>query len=131
MSNPTTATTLNPTSPAAALQRHWLGQSADGDAQILRDFLRLAASDSRLYGYTIPGPIAGDPAVRTITGEATTTARGVLEALYPAGVPLFTYAAALALDAIEATPGINANAIPEDYRFEGTDEDSDPEVHRG
>ena len=128
MSNPTTATTLNPTSPAAALQRHWLGQSADGDAQIRRDWLRLAASDSDLYELAIPGQIAHDPAVRTITGEATSTARGVLEALYPAGVPPFAYAAALALDAIEATPGINADAIPEDYRFEGTDEDSDPEV---
>jgi len=48
----------------------------------------------------------------------------VLEALYPAGEPLFAYAAAMALDALSDTPGRNTAGFDDEERFAPSQEET-------
>ncbi len=113
-----------PDSPGAALQRYWLQKTEPGDAQILRTFLAETRRDTRLLKTSVPGFLVDEGPVRSVAGVGAGMAcTGVMAALYPEGAPRFAYAAAMALDAIEGTPDLNADAIPEDCRFEDDDED--------
>ncbi len=104
--------------PFAALNRYWDGVNIPGDAQLMRTHLTDARGNYELLTEQIDDSLAAptDPDAKGIFLFA-------LSDMYPDEIPFFCYALALALDDLEGTPWLNADAIPAPYRYLIDEED--------
>jgi hypothetical protein len=104
--------------PFAALNRYWYGVNIPGDTQLMRTHLANAQGSYEHLSEEIDADLAdaADPDAKGIFIFA-------LSDIYPGEVPFFCYAIALALDDLEGTPGLNANAIPAEWQIRIDEED--------
>lgn len=103
---------LDPRSPAAALQRHWLKATKRRDAEILGQYLLDLTTPPGIPWEELDPALADLPELREALGlPPGCQAFLVLRALYPEGCSSFGRAAALALDLIEGTPGYNVGNV--------------------
>lgn len=107
-------------SPAMALYRHWLGMSDTEDRWKLIEIVNLPPG---CFGQVpIPGALV-DFAVRQLAGVAPgASAHSALAAMYGGKVPTFKMAAALALGAMDETPGRWVAIVPEEDRWDREEE---------
>ncbi len=115
---------LPATAPALALRRHWLGQSLPDDRTILAACLTAIGSRPHPLDTRI-----ADSEVRLLTGVSRkANASCVIEALYGGRYPTANTAIALALDAIDGTPGQWVSGIDEESRWVQEEYDDEQEA---
>ncbi len=123
MSTTTTTTWLASfpaTSPALALRRHWLGQSLPDDRATLAACLKAIGSH--------PHPLdmrLADPEVCALAGVRANAPVHAIEALHGGRLPTANMAIAMALDAINGTPGQWVSGVDEESRWEQQQDDED------
>lgn len=109
---------LPPTSPLLALRRHWLGQSLPEDRTTLVNCLTAIGSHPH------PLDLRGvDPEVCALAGVRANAPALAIEALHGGRRPTANMAIAMALDAIDGTPGQWVAGVDEEIRWEQLDDD--------
>ena len=114
---------LPATSPALALRRHWLGQSLPGDRAILADCLKAIGSNPRPLDARI-----ADSEVCQLAGVRANAPILAIEALHGGRLPTANMAMAMALDAIDGTPGKWVGGVDEEDRWKQQEDNDEGEV---
>jgi hypothetical protein len=109
---------LPATAPVLALRRHWLGQSLPNDRATLAACLTAIGS----HRHPLDGRIA-DSEVCLLAGVQPNAPILAIEALHGGRLPTANMAIAMALDAIDGTPGQWVSGVDEECRWEQQEDD--------